>query len=430
MNRRKYVAIALVISSLTAIYYLSQIIGYNVTNSLNFRFYYHTVWNPKDSKKGDYVLFDLPKNELYADSLQVVKKISCFSGDYLETKEFQDTVNYYCNSALISTAEIFTDTYGSPIQHFEYDGFIPDGYVFVTGDSTNSFDSRYWGFLSYERIKRSVHPIKFFSNAAYAAEYVEEINTGFYKYNTPTITSEEEEHEEDLSSPTVTVLEKPVIPWDQVSVMPPKEFAKLYEQVQDYAMTYRTLENYDSYAKLRQVMISRSVEFMNIGTLWGQLNPSATDEDWFPVSGFGQSEYKAQAAAIRTQYIQENKDDFALLYFYRLDCGFCLRQKPIMDYFEDVSGWDVKAVDTSQFPEAVSRFNIKSVPSIILVERVSERWMPIASGLMTYEEIEERLYRTLKYLKGETDEKDFSNPVRPDNYVFNTDTSITGSMDR
>ncbi|MBQ3034334.1 MAG: conjugal transfer protein TraF, partial [Deferribacterales bacterium] len=90
----------------------------------------------------------------------------------------------------------------------------------------------------------------------------------------------------------------------------------------------------------------------------------------------------------------------------------------------------VKAVDTSQFPEAVSRFNIKSVPSIILVERVSERWMPIASGLMTYEEIEERLYRTLKYLKGETDEKDFSNPVRPDNYVFNTDTSITGSMDR
>ena len=59
------------------------------------------------------------------------------------------------------------------------------------------------------------------------------------------------------------------------------------------------------------------------------------------------------------------------------------------------------------------RFNIQSVPSIILVERKTGNWMPVSNGLITYDDIQDRVYRTIKYLKGETNEKSFADIIKP-----------------
>lgn len=398
---------------------LGSFIGINVTSSVPFLAYYHTSLDGHEIQSGDYILFEIPENQLYETGQKAVKKVSCINGQYLKTVSSERKVEYYCDGNLITTTTIFTRPNYEPLIVFGYDGIIPDGSYFVTGEHYRSYDSRYWGFVSSDSIKRLVHPLVangLFVSSAYAGSFYSERDKGWYKYEV-TPKKEDEKQRKDDKTESAAVMPKPVIPWERVATMPVKAFSKLFDEVQDYAMTYRTLDNFNDYARLRRVMFERSIEFMNVSALWGQLNPEDSSEGWFPASGFGQEAYFMQVSEIRLKYIRENRENFGLLYFFKQDCAFCEKQTPLIRYIEDESGWAIKAVDAGEYPEALLRFNIKSVPALVLVERAAGRWAPISAGLLTADQILERLYRTIKYLKGETDETDFSDPIRPDNFV-------------
>lgn len=414
---RRITGSSIAVILLLAIYYLSYHIGYNETESVYFRFYYHTDYKPKDVRPGNYFILEMPENELYRQGTKIVKRVACTEGLTLKTFISDDEAfNFYCDGSFIGKLSNFFDSRGNRLKTFFYDGVIPKGYVFLLGDLDKSYDSRYWGLLPVSNLKRLVYPISFVKQAEAAATDYDIIkDRGFYRYEEPKV---QEEIGDNSTKDNGTLFVMPQIPGEQeLSVMPPEKFAKLFKDVQDYTMSYRTLENFDKYAKLRAVMFKRSMEFMNVGTLWGQLNPEDSSETWFPTSGFGQASYKAQTDEIRSSYIQSNSEDFGLLYFYRTDCAYCAKQEPLISYFEEMSGWQVKRVNVYEMPEAMGRFNVKSVPTLILVERETGRWLLVSAGLMTVEEIEERIYRTIKYLKGESNEKDFSNPIRPDTLV-------------
>lgn len=400
---------------LLVIYYLSHHIGYNETSSVNFRIYYHKDYGAADIRHGNYFLLEMPETELYAGGLKAVKRIACMEGQRLKTSEEYGRIIYYCDDKSIAILDIFKDSNGSPLKFFSYDGVIPEGYIFMLGNMAKSYDSRYWGLLAVENLKRLVLPISLVKSAEAAADYLIVKDKGWYRYEKPKV---EEPLADNITVDNETVFTMPVMPPDkELLVMSPEKFSKLFKETEAYTMSYRTLENFDKYAKLRTIMFKRSMEFMNVGTLWGQLNPEDSSETWFPSSGFGQASYQAQVNDIRSTYIRSNRENFGLLYFYRPDCDYCEKQAPLIAYFEDMSGWSVKKINASEMPEALMRFNVKSVPTLILVERETERWLLVSAGLMTVEEIEERLYRTIKYLKGESDEKDFTNPIRPDNLV-------------
>ena len=57
---------------------------------------------------------------------------------------------------------------------------------------------------------------------------------------------------------------------------------------------------------------------------------------------------------------------------------------------------------------------------MVLVDRASEKWLPLTVGLHTMDEIEDRVYRTIKYIKGDTNEKDFNNAITPNLSVKRT----------
>lgn len=79
----------------------------------------------------------------------LIKKAVCFPGDTLETKGMA----FFCNGEYIGEAVRMS------VPNFTYKGEIPEGYYFVIGTHPKSFDSRYLGLISEERITGVLIPI-------------------------------------------------------------------------------------------------------------------------------------------------------------------------------------------------------------------------------------------------------------------------------
>ena len=66
-----------------------------------------------------------------------------------------------------------------------------------------------------------------------------------------------------------------------------------------------------------------------------------------------------------------------------------------------------ESIDIGERPAVRARFNISSTPMTILIERGSERWMPIAVGLESVRAIEDSTYRAVRLLRGEISPKQY-----------------------
>ena len=391
----------------------SSFFGVNITKSVPFRFYYHQAINHQPIINGDYIMFNLPQNEMFDDDKLVIKQVVCRENEYLKI----DMNKVYCNDKLISDKELIITDKTSAL--FNYNGLIPIHKFFVLG-SNNSYDSRYWGLLHKKDIKRLVHPISF-TKSAQANDsngFYEDKNRGWYKYEVIAVDEDIDNQTDNISKEFKLV--KPIVPWERIDTMHPKEFSQVLEKVESYAMSYRSLETFEDYARLRSVALNRSMEFANVGALWSQLNPQDSNESWYPMSGYGRASYQVATSDIKTEYLRENKDKFGLLYFYRNDCPYCVRQTPIIEFYENKNGWDVIYINADESPDALIKFKVETVPTMVLVDRASEKWLPLTVGLHTMDEIEDRVYRTIKYIKGDTNEKDFNNAITPNLSVKRT----------
>lgn len=99
--------------------------------------------------KGKIIAFDFPLDTKYfKKDTPFAKEVKCQGGDNLSTQDR----DYFCNNHHIGKARI-ADSKGAAVKQFVFNGVIPKDSYFVMGDNPNSFDSRYWGFLTKDKIK-------------------------------------------------------------------------------------------------------------------------------------------------------------------------------------------------------------------------------------------------------------------------------------
>ena len=106
------------------------------------------------AEKGSYVLFK--KNHAFINNGQefnVIKKIVCAEGDTFKN-EGRD---YYCNGRYLGTAKKHS-LKGELLEHFLYNGIISENHYAVWSSHTDSFDSRYFGFIKKDEIKALAIP--------------------------------------------------------------------------------------------------------------------------------------------------------------------------------------------------------------------------------------------------------------------------------
>ena len=127
------------------------------TPSLKYRVFFLKNISDDASKirKDDYVLFNMSTGYINnGKRFDAIKKVSCVSGEYLTVKD----KNYFCNGQFIGHAKDVSSI-GKPVNNFLFDGQMPEGMIFVTGDHIDSYDSKYFGFVRRKDVKAIASPM-------------------------------------------------------------------------------------------------------------------------------------------------------------------------------------------------------------------------------------------------------------------------------
>lgn len=214
---------------------------------------------------------------------------------------------------------------------------------------------------------------------------------GWYFYEFEPLEQEQKPEEEKESG-----FKKPIVDWEAVWTMHPKEFSKLFDDLRAYALMFPTEENVAEYYRMNRVYLDRSRKFQEVSTMVAQTHPELSRENTFPVSTVGQEAYRSMKKEEVNRILRQNADNYALLYFYSPECGYCAQQSPILQYFIEDTGWTIKPVDITENQAAALTFDIKSTPSLVMIKKNSTERIRISSGLLPLTDIKERVVRSIK----------------------------------
>ncbi|MFZ5572890.1 MAG: conjugal transfer protein TraF [Thermodesulfobacteriota bacterium] len=189
--------------------------------------------------------------------------------------------------------------------------------------------------------------------------------------------------------------------YDQLWTMHPDAFQAHLNQVTKQAVQFPTETNVAHYLKVQDVARRKSVAFAAVVDFVGQKNPQfSTAEDVYPTTSPGRVALTAMQAKEYDAVMREARNDFGLILFSNEDCGFCDAQQSILGFFENQYHWPIRSVDVNTNPNFVARFGIEQTPSIILVNKDSQEYLPVSSGVISMSDLKKRLYRSIRYMQG------------------------------
>lgn len=224
--------------------------------------------------------------------------------------------------------------------------------------------------------------------------YGGDVKKGWYWY-------EVEKEEEASEEPEEKAVEaaSPVDPWK----MSAGDFRKLLEETRDRAVAEPTVENVTRYIVLQDVARRKSAAFAAVYQMVMQTRPEFSTASEYPWTNPGIRALVSMRSREVHSTIEEAAGDFAMVYFHRPDCRFCQAEEKVLAYFiERYASWEIKKVDVYKEPTAAARFGASIVPYILVVYRETGEYMPVSAGVVSLTDLELRLYRSIRYLKGET----------------------------
>ena len=232
------------------------------------------------------------------------------------------------------------------------------------------------------------------SNDHAAEGSFEDYKKGWYWYE---LIPEEKEQPEDEAQ------KEPLAPdysYDQLWKMHPDEFQEYLNQVTKFAVQFPTEKNVTEYLKVQDVARRKSVAFAAVVDFIGQKNPQYSTEDVYPLTAPGRVALTSMQSKEYDDVIFQANDEFGLIMFSQTGCDFCDAQKSILTFFENQYHWPVRLVDVLAYPNFAAQFGIEQTPSIILVHKTSQDYLPVSSGVISMSNLKKRLYRSIRYMQG------------------------------
>ena len=110
----------------------------------------------------------------------------------------------------------------------------------------------------------------------------------------------------------------------------------------------------------------------------------------------------------RRRYLRAHANEFALVMFSRVSCGYCRVQWPIVQRFQEEMGWQVTLMDLDRRPDLGQRFGVEVTPTTMVIRRNSQAKMVIASGVEAYPNLSQMAYQAVRLLTGD---------IRPERFM-------------
>ena len=214
--------------------------------------------------------------------------------------------------------------------------------------------------------------------------------------------------EESVGLPAVFIPKMSDYTTEQLWSLHPDHFKALLEGFQKKAVMEPSVENMRDYMKMQDMARRKSAEFAMVTNYTIQANPDLDLNRDYPVTTPGKAaRTRQQKSEIQTRLASASQDH-ALLYFYAPSCGFCDEQDGILRYFVERSGWEVRPINIEAQPQLAARFNIETTPSLLLIKRGNDDYIPTAVGVVSVEALEDRLYRGVRLLNGEITPQEYA----------------------
>ncbi|MEW6418631.1 MAG: conjugal transfer protein TraF [Nitrospirota bacterium] len=195
--------------------------------------------------------------------------------------------------------------------------------------------------------------------------------------------------------------------YEQLWNMHPDDFQPLLMDFQKKAVMSPTEENVRDYYVIQDIARRKSLAFANVASYVVQKYLELYVGKDYPVATPGRNALVRQSEEAES-FIRNGENDFALLYFYSPTCPYCTEQEEILRYFMKKYHWQVKRVDINDNPQLGQRFGITITPSLLLIYKGSQDYIHVSSGVASMAEIEEKIYRGMRLLKGEITPEEYS----------------------
>lgn len=230
------------------------------------------------------------------------------------------------------------------------------------------------------------------------------------KYVAPEEKKEEKRDDDKKQQVTVTVapLQQSWPTLEELKNMPPKEMGKVLGEARDLAVQYPTEGNVTRYYDYQDVYRRKGLAFMNTSMYVWQKHPELSTSTDYPLTTPGRNAMTRDTKEEVELSIRAAQNDFALLYFYAPGCKYCEAQEGILKFFTTKYGWQIQPEEISANQKLAARLGVDRTPSLVLIKNGSDDFIPVSSGVVAVPELEDNLFRGIRFMSGEITPEEYS----------------------
>lgn len=181
-----------------------------------------------------------------------------------------------------------------------------------------------------------------------------------------------------------------------------KQYQAELEEAKAKAVLHPTDQNVLAYQQMQYEMIEKSGKFADVWMKNVYLNPNVDATQNSPIFPHANRIYVEEQRKKKVAKIKQLSQEYGLFFFFKKQCPYCEAFAPIVKSFSEKYNWEVLAI--SEFGERLPMFErsvqdnglaetwgVSSYPSLFAVNPKTGHVIPIANGMISIQEMEERI---------------------------------------